>query len=188
MSTRHPSIIRDYSGHPWRVTEARPTVHGWTIYLGRPLREDGTCIRQGATAIPTPELRDQLAATVQRPTETDLPLSPPAVRRLRRMLGLTWRAHRRQWWEEREGELLALTEDGFAAKHGVSQSAVSLELQKCDRRRRSQRRLDDPGFAELLQLEISHAELARILDVSRPTARRWREKLASATPALCPGG
>jgi hypothetical protein len=188
MSTRHPLIIPDYSGQPWRVAEARPTVHGWTLYLGRPVGADGGTPRQGATAIPTPEMRDHLAATVQRPSETDLPLSPPAVRRLRRMLALTWRAHRRRWWEEREGDLLALTEDGFAAKHGVSQSAVSLELHKRDRRRRSQRRLDDPGFAELLQLEISHAELARILDVSRPTAARWRAKLASAALVVRPGG
>jgi hypothetical protein len=181
-----PSIISDCFGRPWRVAETLPTVHGWTLYRGRPVREDGSCVRQGATVIPTPELRDHLAATVETPYEVDLPISRPVVSRLRHALGLAWRAQRRQWWEERAADLEELTEDKFAARHGVAQSAVSVELKKRDRRRRSQRRLDDPGFAELLQLEISHAELARILRVSNPTAARWRAKLASATPALRP--
>jgi hypothetical protein len=188
MSTRHPSIIPDYSGQPWRVAEARPTVHGWALYLGRPVREDGTCVRQGATAIPTPELRDHLAATVPRPSETDLPLSPPAVRRLSHMLGLTWRAHRRQWWEEREGDLERMTEDRFARRHGVSQSGVSRQLKKQGRLRRHLQALDDVGLRQLLALKIPHTELARILDVAPSTVARWRSLVSAEQPPMPSAG
>jgi hypothetical protein len=178
----HPPILTDCFGNRWRVAEARPTAHGWLLHLGRPILVDGSTARQGATAIPTPELRDHLAATVERPSETDLPLSPPAVRRLRRMLGLMWRTYRRQWWQEREAELAVMTEERFAAKHGIAQSTVSMKLRTRGQLRRPLRRLDDPGLAELLHLDISHAELARILEVSPPTVARWRAKLAAQIP------
>jgi hypothetical protein len=181
------TIISDCLDRRWRISEAIPTRHGWPVFLGRPLREDGTCFRQRATTILTPELRDHLSATVAIPSAVDLPLSPPTVNRLRRMLGLTWREHRRQWWEEREEDLHTLTEDEFAAKHGVTQSAVSRELKKRRRLRRPARRLDDAGLRQLLSLPIPHAELAGILEVRRSTVARWRTKVATLSHAQPPG-
>jgi hypothetical protein len=129
--------------------------------------------------VPTAELREHLAATIDTPYDVDLPVSRPVVSRLRRALGLSWRPHRRQWWEAREGDLEALTEDEFAAKHGVAQSAVSHKLRQRGRLRRFRRRLDDEGLRQLLALPISHAELAGILEVDRKTVARWRAVVAA---------
>jgi hypothetical protein len=184
----HPSVVSDCFGTRWRVAQALPTVHGWPLYRGRPLREDGTTARQGPAVVPTAELREHLAVTIDTPYDVDLPVSRPVVSRLRRALGLSWRPHRRQWWEAREGDLEALTEEEFAAKHGVAQSAVSHKLRKSGRLRRPRKCLDDVGLRQLLSLPISHNELAGILDVSRTTVARWRSVVAAQAQAGNLGG
>jgi hypothetical protein len=184
----NPPIIFDCFGNRWLIVEALPTARDWVLYRGRPLRPDGTCCRQGATVIPTSELRDHLAATVDRPYKVDLPISRPVVSRLRRMLGLTWHEHRRQWWQERERDLDSMTEEEFAAKHGLVQSAVSHELKRRGRLRRPPRCLDDEGLRQLLALPISNAELAGILEVSRTTVARWRSKMPTRPPGPPPAG
>lgn len=118
--------VRDAFGDPWRVEEVRPTAHGWPVYLGRPILPGGGHPRQGRAVVPTAELRDHLARTVEHPYAVNLPVARAVVKRLRNLLGLTWRDHRREWWEERAEELAELVGTEFARRHGVSEAAVSV--------------------------------------------------------------
>jgi hypothetical protein len=144
------AIISDCFGKPWLVDEVRPTAHGWCLYLGRPLSPEGISERRGSTAIATPKLRDHLAATMETPYDVDLPLSGPAIARLRKLLGLTWREYRRQWWEERTRDLDRMTEEEFGRKHGVAQSAVSWKLKRIGKPRRPRGRWNDEEVVMLL--------------------------------------
>lgn len=170
-----PITVLDCLGNSWRVEEARPTAHGWPLYLGRPILADGTSPRQGKTVIPTPELREHLTATIEHPYALDLPLCVPAIARLRKELGLQWHPHRRQWWADREAELQAMSQEAFGAKYGLTQSGVSQELRKRGVLRRPRRWREE--YRPILGAPLTTAEIARRLGVAYSTARHWRSWL-----------
>lgn len=184
-----PNVIADCTGVRWRIEETRPTSHGWLLFLSRPLQPNGGAARQGKTVVLTRELCDHLAATIDRPYDVDLPLCRPAIARLRRIVGLQWREHRQRWWEERDGDLHAMTENAFVAKHGRSQSAVSWVLKKrreLRRPRRWQHAKNHPPTLRLLASCRNHSETARQLGVAASTVRRWRQILLAGEVASGP--
>lgn len=107
----------DVWGAPWAVHERRPTRHGWMIEMGYPAHEHE---RQGIAIIVTQSLAEYIIAT--RPRDVDLPIGGTAIKRIRRYLGVRWDWD--AWWGDRSHDLLSMTLDAFAAKHGCSIGAA----------------------------------------------------------------
>ena len=171
----HDDTILDVWGDAWYVEEARRTPHGLPVLLGRPRLSGGGRPRQGNTSIPTAEHVGHLRAHRERPYDVDLPVSRGVVKRLRRLLGLSWRDDRAAWWEAHADELADLTLAKFARRHGVSEAAASLA-----HRRLFGRRLRPAGWwregeaAYLLRSDLPRAYVAHRLGVSVGTVGRLR--------------
>ncbi len=88
---------------------------GWPH--GEPRGQGG----RGVAVILTVELARYLIDT--RPREIDLPIGLTAAKRLRRVLGVSWSWD--DWWQARSGDLLSMTLEAFAARHGCSTGAAS---------------------------------------------------------------
>lgn len=117
--SRHITI-RDVWGERWRVSERRPTVYGFAIYMGWPYVPDGPQKGGRAGVIVTPPLAAHLHTHVQRPHFLPLPLGRKALRRARQMLGIdhrAWTDVRLAWWIDRIDDLASLSVVKFAARH-----------------------------------------------------------------------
>lgn len=106
------------------VRERRSTVHGFDLLIGWPEGERGPGYG-GPKVILTPELAEHLERYRHEPAALNLPLGAGAVKRLRSLAGYHWRHDRELWWEERLSDLLDLTIEDFADRHGVSMGAAS---------------------------------------------------------------
>jgi len=118
--SRHVTI-RDVWGERWRISERRPTSHGFAIYMGWPYIPDGPQKGGRAAVVVTPPLAAYLRTNLQRPHFLPLPLGRKALRRVRQMLGVDhrrWTDARIAWWVERIDDLAALSVVKFAARHG----------------------------------------------------------------------
>lgn len=132
MSDVHPkfTIVTDYLGVKWRVTEARETVIGVTLFSGFPLKRRD----RKSVVILTNELVDifeqhrhpggvkKLAAA--------LLISESRVTGLRRKLGHIPERRSESWWQERLDDLENLTSKEFAEKHAVNHSVVAEKRKK----------------------------------------------------------
>jgi len=116
----------DAFGDLWDVREERPTPHGFAVLLGWPQGVPRGRGGRGVSTILTQELAAYLETYRHEPGAINLPVSRNAIKRLRAILGHHWRNDRREWWEERFTDLIELTLDEFAAKHGVSASSASI--------------------------------------------------------------
>lgn len=114
-------LISDRNGIDWLVAEARPTEHGFSIYLGWPQEEEG---QRGVTIILTNDLAEYLCAT--RARDVRLPIGRTVMIRLRKVLGQDWWRDRDAWWAARADDLATLTLEQFAARHGGSPAAAWL--------------------------------------------------------------
>ncbi|MBU0602723.1 MAG: hypothetical protein KKD25_10035 [Gammaproteobacteria bacterium] len=111
----------DWSGVEWDVRERRPSRHGFDVMIGWPHGEPRGQGGRGVAVILTVELARYLIDT--RPREIDLPIGLTAAKRLRRVLGVSWSWD--DWWQARSGDLLSMTLEAFAARHGCSTGAAS---------------------------------------------------------------
>jgi hypothetical protein len=106
------------------VREKRSTVHGFDLLIGWPVGQRGPGYG-GPKVILTPELAAHLERFRHEPSALNLPIGAGAVKRIRALLGHHWMHDRAIWWEERLPEMLDMTIEDFAAKHGVCMGAVS---------------------------------------------------------------
>jgi len=126
---RHAKIIdriQDAWGDWWDVREYRQRKGCITVALGWPANQPrgrGGC--GGVRAIITPELKTLLERRREDRPWPKLAIGKCAHQRLRRILGIDGYIERQAWWLSRIDDLLSLTQEAFAAKHGVSTSRVS---------------------------------------------------------------
>lgn len=111
----------DWLGRGWDVRERRPTAHGFDVLIGWPQDEARGRGTRGVAVVPTPQLAAYLSETRQR--DIDLPIGITAAKRLRREIGVSWSWD--AWWAARRADLLSMTLEAFAARHGCSIGAAS---------------------------------------------------------------
>ena len=165
------------------MVEARPTVHGFDVLLGRPAGHTANSggsarIRGGPRVIVTPELHRYLETRRYPVRGVHLPVGRNAVKRLRHLLGLNWLADHAAWWEARSDDLADLTLEAFADRHGVSPTvAVTARLAIFGPRRRPAGWWRAPDVAARLLADpvtATRAEVAADLGISVGAVGRLR--------------
>lgn len=159
----------------WDVREERQTPHGWPVLLGWPNGiERGKGRAGGPRVIITAELAAYLNAQVT-PSKMNLPIGKTAIKRICRVLGVSWRDARSAWWDEREGDLLRLTIDQFASLHGVSVGAVSEQhTRRFGPKVRCAYWWAEPSVVQAIKTMPTYL-LADHLDICASSARRLRQ-------------
>lgn len=117
----------DWTGRGWLVRERRPTGHGFDVLIGWPDDEPRGAGTRGVAVILTADLAHYLTTTRQR--DIQLPIGLTAAKRLRRELGVVWSWD--AWWDARRADLLSMTLEAFAVKHGCSVGAASQRRAAC---------------------------------------------------------
>lgn len=119
-------VVTDVEGKIWDVREIRDTDHkdaddGFKVYFGWP--QDITRGKGGSG--PSVILTQGLAQYLQeaRLKDVELPICRTAVKKLRKQLGVGWDWD--NWWAERQDDLMSMTLEAFALKHGCSTGAAS---------------------------------------------------------------
>lgn len=175
----------DVYGDEWDLREWIPTDHGWSLASGWPKGfPRGSGGVGGPRIILTKPLVDYLESVRYdlRPVQAArLPLKINRIKRLRLLLGHHQKKDRRSWWMDHADELGSMSHIEFAAKHGVSSSAVDLmhEVVFGAKKGRPDAWWKDPEVAELLRgkLPISFVadRLDRDCDATRKARRLLRE-------------
>ncbi len=159
----------------WSVDDARPTDHGFAIYLGRPVSMSGP---GGAAVIITRDLAEYLERHRRAPDLIDLPISATTVHRLRRALGHNWYEDGERWWLQRWDDLSTLTTADFAVRHGVKPAAVTYaRLALLGPRQRPARWWADPATADLILSPQPRLYVAQMLDICASSVGRLRTQL-----------
>ena len=170
----------DHAGCLWNVRAERPTSHGWLLLLGRlavPLDEDKNG-SGGDQVIITHELTAYMNAMRMTPGTIDLPVCTATITRLRRVLGLNFKADRAKWWDERFYDLTAERKDiaeiyevsiATAARHSKARGIV---------RAHSRWSQDEKALLQrLLRENLSLNEIASKMGKTRGAIKIMRYKL-----------
>ena len=169
----------DAWGDPWRLEEARPTCHGFEVWLGRPVPQSGP---MGRAVIVTAELAAYFEAMRVSPGAMTLPIGATAIKRVRRVLGHHRIQDRETWWLDRLEDLHELKTEDFCARHQVSAGAVSQARQAYLGEHRA-RRANWWREAEMRGLLLSSCPsswVAQQMGLAAATVRKYRAALAVA--------
>lgn len=164
---RDYELVTDIDGAQWEVTERRRTKHGFTLLLGLPpFRRD--LLTGGRRLIITPELFNYCQQhRIVKGAMYDLPISAPALHKLRQRLGFNYSRDIRAFWEADAEALKTLPLSEFAKRHNVSyQSAQNWRRKLHGRVRRPRHWWHSPDVLEILGSGLTRSEKALKLDIS----------------------
>ena len=173
---RSGSFVLDAWDAPWLVDEARPTVHGFAIYLGRPREMTGP---MGKETIITAELAAHFEKMRRLPGAMDIPLGKTTITRIRSVLG----HHRYQdaelWWLERLTDLHEMTTADFCVRHRVSAGSVSQARQHYlqEHRLRDANWWKSGEMHDLLMSKMPTLWIANKIGLAAVTVRKYRAAL-----------
>lgn len=182
----------DAYGDEWDLREWIPTDHGFSLACGWPKglpRGPGGV--GAARVILTKELIDHMESVRydMRPLQAaKLPLGFSRIKRIRLLLGHNWKGDRRSWWEEHADELETMSNNQFAAKHGVSSSAVDLMYEALfgAKKGRPKAWWKDPVAAKLLRSKLPVSVVAERVgqncdstDQARRRLKEWDQAQSS---------
>lgn len=131
---KYPKLgeITDLQGTVWDVREIRPTKHNFDIYYGTPTSDCGAFRGRKPHLIASVNLLEFWHANCTRGRGFlfDLPAGYSTLKSLRARVGFSFRDDVDAFWEDRTDDLMSLSSNQFAARHGVSRGSAR------DRRRR----------------------------------------------------
>ena len=116
------------------------------------------------------------------------PIGVQSHKRIRLLLGHNWKGDRRSWWEDHADELETMSNNQFAAKHGVSSSAVDLMYEELfgAKKGRTTAWWKDPIAAKLLRSKLPVSVVAERVgqncdstDKARRLLREWDKEQSS---------
>lgn len=174
--------LPDVWGDRWDVREYRHTDHGFAVALGWPASMPrGRGGSGGPKVIVSDPLLTYLHRHRRHPTTMTLPIGATAIKRLRRLLGLSSQVAAAEWWQTRIVDLADMTVSDFAAKHGVSTGAASLARSAfLGPRIRPAGWWQAPDVALIINSDLPRAQVADELDISIGAVGRMRWMLRTA--------
>ena len=115
-------IVRDIDRTPFWVVRRAPTEHGFDLLHGRRLGGRSNAI------ILTVRLAVHLRKAHRRAVDPGLPISRPALARLRKRLGIQREAPKVRpaaWWAAHKAELREWSTARFARRYSVTRTTVA---------------------------------------------------------------
>ncbi len=165
--------VMDAWEEAWLIEEARPTKHGFALFLGRPREATGP---MGNQVVITADLAAHFERYRRQPGTMDLPISKTTITRIRSVLGHHRYQDLEMWWLDRLVDLQELTTADFCVRHRVSAGAVSQARQAYlgERRVRDANWWRTGEMRDLLLSKMPAAWIAQKTSLALVTVRKYR--------------